>query len=381
MVFNIATDLSIQYEYPSGTWNEIVADSYEVDIDRGIDIEQNVFARPSIGTATVRMMKKSLADLLTGPTYKSNQSFRIRYKNNSGTYLNLFNGVIQNVSMSYVVEANKLEIVLIANDLMKVMLNTQLSSFSITGTQANRSFRNQMSALGSAVQAIDSRAVLSQWLSNGSSTTQWAWTWLDTPAGEIFNQFLDAELGWMWCTYDANQIRYATRLDINYLQGQTWNASDLKVSNVHSSDASHVCMDSIDLSYDSDSLVNKVKVMETQTTATSTSTNSTSVTAYGPQSGTFEVAFDNGGVSNLNAWAVAVAQAANPKSVKSVSVPALRRDGTLSNIVTVDIANTLQVEFASTGLSTLQEIYLLSRIGHTINADHWEVNLGLWRGI
>jgi hypothetical protein len=381
MVFNIATDLSIQYEYPSGTWNEIVADSYEVDIDRGIDIEQNVFARPSIGTATVRMMKKSLADLLTGPTYKSNQSFRIRYKNNSGTYLNLFNGVIQNVSMSYVVEANKLEIVLIANDLMKVMLNTQLSSFSITGSQTNRSFRTQMSALGSAVQAIDSRAVLSQWLSNGSSTTQWAWTWLDTPAGEIFNQFLDAELGWMWCTYDANQIRYATRLDINYLQSQTWNPSDLKVSNVHSPDASHVCMDSIDLSYDSDSLVNKVKVMEIQTTATSTATNSTSVTAYGPQSGTFEVAFDNGGASNLNAWAVTVAQAANPKSVKSVSVPALRRDGTLSNIVTVDIANTLQVEFASTGLSTLQEIYLLSRIGHTINADHWEVNLGLWRGI
>jgi hypothetical protein len=381
MVFNIATDLSIQYEYPSGTWNEIVADSYEVDIDRGIDIEQNVFARPSIGTATVRMMKKSLADLLTGPTYKSNQSFRIRYKNNSATYSNLFSGVIQNVSMSYVVEANKLEIVLIANDLMKVMLNTQLSSFSVTGTQANRSFRNQMSALGSAVQAIDSRAVLSQWLSNGSSTTQWAWTWLDTPAGEIFNQFLDAELGWMWCTYDANQIRYATRLDINYLQSQTWSSSDLTISNVHSSNTSHVCMDAIDLSYDSDSLVNKVKVMETQTTATSTSTNATSVTAYGPQSGTFEVAFDNGGVSNLNAWAVTVAQAANPKSVKSVSVPALRRDGTLSNIVGVDIANTLQVEFASTGLSTLQEIYLLSRIGHTINADHWEVNLGLWRGI
>lgn len=381
MTFDIKTDLSIQYEYPSGTWNQIVADSYEVNIDRGINIEQGVFARPDVGTAVVSLMKSNLSDLLTAPAYKSNQNFRIQYKSNSGTWLNLFNGLIQNVSMQYISETKKLAIQITANDLMKVLLNTQLTSFSITGASSARSFRLAMANLSSAVAAVDSRASVSQWLSNGSSTTQWAWTWLDTPAGEIYNQFLDAELGWMWCTYDANQIRYATRSDINYLQSVSWVSTDLTISNVHSNANYHICMNSIDLSYDSDLLVNKVKVTEGATTATSTASNASSISTYGAQSGTFEVTYDNGGLSNLNAWAVAVANAANPKSVKSVTVPALRRDGTISNAVGPDIANYLQVEFAATGFTTLQEIYLISRIGHTISADHWEINFGLWRGI
>jgi hypothetical protein len=381
MVFNIQTDLSIQYEYPSGTWNEIVADSFEVNIDRGIIVESNVFARPDIGTATVSLMKSSLADLLSGPAYKSNQNFRVRYKNNSGTFLNLFNGVIQNVGMHYVTETKKLAIQITANDLMKVVLGTQLSSFSITGSTSNRSFKNVMASLNSAVVAIDSRASVSQWLSGGSSTTQWANTWIDTPSGEIYNQLLDAELGWMWCTYDANQIRYATRSDITGLQGTAWGSTDLTVSNVHSSASYHVCMDSIDLTYNSDDIINQVKVTEMTTGISSTVTNTTSVTANGRQLGLFEVTFDYGGISTRADWATEVANAATPKRINSISVPALKRDGTVSNIVGPDIANTIQIEFASTGLPTLQETYLITRIGHTINADHWEVNFGLWKGM
>jgi hypothetical protein len=382
MVFNIQTDLSIQYEYPSGTWNEIVADSYEVDIDRGITIEKNVFARPDVGTAIIRLMKSSLSDMLNGPAYKSNQNLRIRYKTSSGTYNNLFNGIIQNVSMSYQVTNKKLAIEITANDLMKVMLNTQLSSFSVTGSAASlRSFRTVMGQLGSAVQTIDSRAVLSQWLSGGSGTTQRAYTWIDTSSGDIFTQFLDAELGWMWCTVYPNQIQYATRVDITTLQTQAWDSAALTISNVHSSASTHVCMDSIDLSYNSDDIANKVKVTDSVTTSTSTVTNATSVSNYGPQLGEFEVTFDNTGASTLAAWATEVANAATPRRINSVSVPALRRDGTISNIVGPDIGNTIQIEFASTGLTTLQEVHLITRIGHSITAEHWEMNLGLWRGI
>jgi hypothetical protein len=380
MPFDIKTDLRVQYEYPSGTWVSIQADTYSVDIDRGISVEEGVFARPDIGTAIVRLSKKSLSDLMTSPAYKSNQNFRIQYYSGS-TWLYLFSGIIQNVTIRYVAETNKLDIEIIANDLMKVLLNTRLTNYVISGSSAARSFRNVTNALGSAVTAIDSRCVLTQWLSQGSGTTQWAAGWDDTTAGEILTQFLDAELGWAWATKDSNLVRYATRNDINLIQSETWLSSNLTISNVHSSASNHVCMDQIDLSYDSDAIVNKVKVTEGLTTVTSTATNSSSVTNYGEQAGDFEVTFDNTGVSTLNAWAVAVATAASPKSIKSVSVPVIRDDGTPSIIANLDTALNIQVEFAAAGYTTLQELYLVSRINHSITADHWELTLGLWRGI
>jgi hypothetical protein len=379
MVFDIKTDLSIQYEYPSGTWNEIVGDSYEVDIDRGINVEQGVFARPDVGIATIRMMKSSLSDIVGTPAYKSNQNLAIRYKVGS-TYSTIFYGLIQNVSMQYLADAKKLEITITANDFAKVALNTQLSTFSITGTVSNRSFNNQMSALSSAIYAVDNRVTIGHNGSGGSSTTQWAWTWLDTPSGEILTQFLDAELGWCYSKATDPQMLYYSRADINTKQATTWSSSRDTVSNIHSSSVNHYCMDTIDLSYDSDALVNKVQVTETQTTASATSTNSGSVTAYGEQSGQFEVAYDTAGITNLASWASTVASAANPKSVKGFTSPAVRRDGTVSTLVNKEIGDVMQVEFTD-GSTTLQEIYLITRIGHTISADHWEVNIGLWRGI
>jgi hypothetical protein len=382
MTFDIKTDLRVQYEYPSGTWNSIQADTYAVDISRGIFVDSGVFARPDVGVATVTLSKKSLSDLLTTPAYKSNQNFRIQYYDgNTSTWEYLFYGLIQNVGIRYIAETKKLDITITANDFMKIILGTRLTNYSITGSSAARSFRNVMNALSTDVQAIDSRAVFQQLYANGSGTTQWATTWTDTTAGEILVQFLDAELGWLWSDKNSVLGLYATRNDINYLQGLTWLSTDLTVSNVHSTSSNHVCMDSIDLSYDSDAIVNKVKVLEGFTGATSTATNSTSVTNYGEQSGDFEVTFDNTGVSTLNAWAVAVATAATPKSIKSVSVPVIRDQGDVSVIARVDIADTLQIEFAAAGYTTLQEIYLVSRIGHTITADHWEMNIELWKGI
>jgi hypothetical protein len=380
MVFDIKTDLRVQYEYPSGTWNSIQVDTYSVDIDRGVSVEQGVFARPDIGTATVKLSKRSLSDLLTSPAYKSNQNFRIQYYTGS-VWLSLFSGVIQNVSISYVSETKKLDITIIANDLMKVLLNTRLTNYVISGSSTARSFRTVTNNLGTAVTAIDSRCVLSQWLSQGSGTTQWAAGWDETTAGEILTQFLDAELGWSWASKDSNQIYYATRNDINLIQSETWLSSNLTISNVHSTASNHVCMDFIDLSYDSDAIVNKVKVTEGLTTVTSTATNSSSVTNYGQQAGDFEVTFDNTGLSTLNAWAVAVANAASPKSIKSVSVPVILDSGNPSLIANIDIANNIQVEFAAAGYTTLQELYLVTRIGHSITADHWEMTLGLWKGI
>jgi hypothetical protein len=143
-------------------------------------------------------------------------------------------------------------------------------------------------------------------------------------------------------------------------------------------------MDSFILSYDSDELVNKVKanLYDAGSFISSvTVNNSTSITNDGEQRAEYNVTFDNTGASTLTQWATQVANAAALESVKSVSVPAIRRDGLVSNLAKVEIGDVQQVEFASTGLTTLQEKYMTSRIRHLITPDHWEIELDLWRGI
>jgi hypothetical protein len=375
MPFDIKTDISIQYEYAEDSWTELRCDSFEVEIDRGIDIEEGVFARPSVGTATVRLMKSSLADLVGTPQYKSNMPIKI----DASGYI-LFYGYIQNVSMAYVATTKKLEVVITAYDQTRIALNTRLSSFSITGTATAKSFRTVMTNLANAIRAVDTRVAWNQVGSGGSSTAANDYFEVDVISGDVLNMLLDAELGWFWANNNFG-CYWKTRADINTAQATTWSSSNPTISNVHSSSANHYCMDAIDYSYNSDDITNVVKVTETGGLATATSTNSTSVTDYGRQAQDYEVNFWNtSGLGTLGAWASQVSAAANPRSVKSVSVPAVRRDGTLSTIVDKDICYPMQVEFSAGG-TTLQEIYLISRIGHTITSEHWEVNLGLWRGI
>lgn len=378
MTFDIKEDIRVSYQLDDETVVYIDCDVYEVDIDRGIDIEQGVFARPSVGTATVSLMKDSLSDLVSGPAYRSDMPFQIEY--NDGSWKSLFFGYIQNISMAYVATTGKLQVTITAYDMTRVALNTRLPSFSITGSSTAKSFRTVMDNLEDAVRAVDSRTAWSQLGSGGSATAANDYFEVEVISGDIMNMILDAELGWFWA--DPNQVCYwKTRNDINTAQATAWSSSNPTISNVHSSSANHYCMDSIDYSYDSDSITNVVKVTEMGSLATATSTNSTSVADYGRQVADFEVNFWNtSGLTNLGAWASAVSGAANPRSVKSVTVPAVRRDGTLSTILSKDICYPMQVEFSAGG-TTLQEIYLISRIGHTISADHWEVNLGLWRGI
>lgn len=390
-VWDIAKDLRIQYgKIVSGvlTWYDIVADSYEVDIDRGINVEDQVFARPDVGTATVNLDKSSLTDFTQGTDYKSNMPFRIAYRpkpdSASTIWLTIFYGFIQNVSMNYNVDSHKLRISITANDTTKIMLNARLSTFDITGTSTQRTFRNVMSNLATAIAAVDSRVSLSQSGTGSSSTTQWAYSWIDTQAGSILNMLLDAELGWCYSQRSGANQYYLTRTDVDALQATAWSSSNPTVSNIHSNSVLHYCMNAIDLSYDSDQLVNSAKVVESVSTPASDKTkkNTTSITTYGEHTNNYEITMDVGAspYTKMSDWAQAVVDAADPKQIKSVECPAIRRDGTVSEVADTEIAETLQVEF-SDGTNNFQQVLLVKRIRHHISVDHWSVNLQLWKGI
>lgn len=547
-VFDIKTDLSIRYYNVSlSSYVEIVADSFEVDIDRGIEVENGVFTEGSVGTANIKMVKSSLNDFLGTPGYKANDYIEVRYKpapdSSPSLYNYLFSGYIQNVSMNYVNESGTLQIEIIANDIMKTFLNTQLASYSITGTVTQRSFRNCMINLSAAINSsVTFPAPYSFGIdfvpagAGGSSTTQSAFTWINTSSGEILNRILDAELGWIWAGYAPNKVQYLARTDVASLRAITYNPANATVSNVHFTNLitngtfevnttgwnpgvnttltrdttqfysgvasmkaqgtaftitafqfgtnttmtaaplskykasgwfradfnmkdifvqlayinsggttiqlqtsplsalkntgwtqvavtgvapagtvrvemrvtgnklaanqaaffidnaklenlttisnTHYCLDNIVLKYDSDLLVNKVRVTETNSGTSATASNTASITANGEQSGQYSVTYDAAGSpTTLANLATRIANSATIKQVQQVTVPVIRDDGKVSNIADYDIAYTLQVEFAQEPLPALQVVTIVSRINHVITPNHWEMNIGLWRGI
>jgi hypothetical protein len=246
-VFNIKTDLSIRYYNASiASYVEIVADSFEVDIDRGIDIEDGVFAQGSIGTAKIKLVKANLSDFLGTPGYKANDYLEIRYRSAPDTapliYNYLFTGFIQNVSMGYINESGTLQIEITVNDVMKTFLNTQLANFAISGTVAARSFRNCMINLSAAINSSVTfpTAILPSGIplvpagAGGSATTQYAFTWPgSTSSGEILSRFIDAELGWVWAAINQPKVQYFTRTDVASLRALTYNTASPTISNVH----------------------------------------------------------------------------------------------------------------------------------------------------
>jgi hypothetical protein len=542
-VFEISQNLSIRYFNATiGAFVEILADSFEVDIDRGIDVENGVFAEGAIGTATIKLVKKNLSDFLGTPGYKAGQQIDIRYQPTPDTnpliWNTIYGGWIQNVSMSYINESGALQIEITANDAMKIFQNTLIPSFSVTGTVVNRSFRNCMINLTSAINAATTYpggVSLSPLGAGASGTTQRAFTWLNTPAGEIASKFMDAELGWYF-TGNGGGVQYLARTDITTLQGVAFNSASPTVSNVHYSDlmtngnfevnttgwstlqgstaitrntstyymgvasarvantagnansfgvvtnttmtfvagdkvkasvwvkretnsgstrvqinfkngggstlgsatgaytatsvsewieidvtgvapagtvraemivnstksvsgnasifmdnaklqnltrisTNHYCLDSIDLKYDSDILVNKCVVIDGTTLTKSVASNTASITANGEQSGTFTVDFDPAGASTYAQFASRVANAATIKQVFGVTVPVVRDDGRIGDIANWGVGTNLQVEFASDPLPSLQQVSIVSRINHVITPDLWLMNIGLWRGI
>ncbi len=541
-VFDIAQNLSIRYFNATlGAYVEIVADSFEIDIDRGIDVENGVFADGAIGTAVVKLVKKNLSDFLGTPGYKSGQQFEIRYQPLPDSVPALYNiiyaGWIQNVSMHYVNESGALQIEITANDAMKVFQNTIIPSHSVTGTVVNRSFRNCMINLTAAINAnttYPGGVSLTALGAGASGTTQRATTFLNEPAGAIASKFMDAELGWYF-TGNTGGVQYLTRTDVSTLQAVTWNSASPTVSNVHFTNliangdfevnttgwtpganvtltrdtaqfysgtasmranstattitnytfqtnttmgasalskykasiwvraqantptvrvriayinaggttlqldsspftavtttswtelavtsvapvgtdrvelrveatktsaavgslwadlakidnltqisANHFCLDNIDLRYDSDILINKCVVIDATAGTRTVASNTANITANGEQSGTFTVDFDPAGASTYAQWASEVVNAATIKQVYGVTVPPIRDDGKIGDIANKGVGTTLQVEFAQAPLPALQVVSIVSRINHIITPQHWEMNIGLWRGI
>jgi hypothetical protein len=160
------------------------------------------------------------------------------------------------------------------------------------------------------------------------------------------------------------------------------NIDNAKLLNLTTISTNHYCLDSINLNYDSDILVNKAVVVDILGGTRTVASNTTSIAANGERADDFEVHFDSAaGPTTFANLASRIANAASIKQVYGVTVPVVRDDGVAGTIANFEVGDTLQVEFAQDPLPALQVVSIVSRINHIITPQHWEMNIGLWRAI
>jgi hypothetical protein len=163
--------------------------------------------------------------------------------------------------------------------------------------------------------------------------------------------------------------------------GVMW-IDNAKLQNLTTISANHYCLDSINLNYDSDILVNKAVVVDILGGTRTVASFPGSIAANGERADDFEVHFDSAaGPTTFANLASRIANAASIKQVYGVTVPVIRDDGVAGTIANFEVGDTLQVEFAQDPLPALQVVSLISRINHVITPQHWEMNIGLWRAI
>jgi hypothetical protein len=155
----------------------------------------------------------------------------------------------------------------------------------------------------------------------------------------------------------------------------------VELDNLTTISANHFCLDSLQLSYDSDNIVNRAVVIDSMTGARTVASNLSSINTNGVRADEFSVNLDPAGLSSYSALATRIANAATLKQIYGVVVPVVRDDGKVGNIANYEIGDTLQVEFAQDPLAPLRVVSIISRINHVITPTHWEMNIGLWRGM
>ncbi len=101
-----------------------------------------------------------------------------------------------------------------------------------------------------------------------------------------------------------------------------WSNTELTISNVHSSSVDHICMNAIDLVFDTDGLVNSAKVIDDSSKVDYTKKNTTSISTYGEWPADFIIDMDIGSSphTRLQDWAQAVVDAADITNTTEVNL-------------------------------------------------------------
>lgn len=407
--FNIATDVHFKVKAktgfiigksPIGGYDGLATDAplawydygpavYSIDIDRSIAVDQSLFIKPQVGTATVRIQYDTVDPMFSASLSPGYQVNIMADTNSSGGVapVSLFNGYIDSVSTTY----TPLGVTLIevhCVDYMQKLLNTQIT-FSYATTD---NWKTRITALYNTIATAigygppnpygPSLVFVNTTTANpnGNCTIPAYATSQTVNSGEWFTKWLDAEGATAWITGDG-YLQICAR---DY--GTPYVTVPVATDDINYTSESTIMYSDINLTYDAKDALNSLIVSSSATTGVTTAykKNQASIDLYGEFAQ--QVSLDVWGTNDAINWANDITLYDASRRVESITYPQIRPlNGEMRvryYILGIDLTQKVTVNYtAPVSGYTFSATNMVTRVQHSITTDNWITTLELWKGV
>lgn len=352
--------------FDSFEWQPIQAEVTAINQFNGGTISQGTIYQAQPGTVEVTLQSDTF-DPLQNPGVRAGIPIRIRVLDDDLLLdeWTMFRGKVTDLNLSYSLDG-KTTIRLQAADALLDIMNFRHSTFSTPITTSEIILETAIEPAGYAVyyslpSDVANAAISDTGLFNG----------------DIINQTLQTELGWLYGYYGIGPdgVQFESRGIVSLHQSTP--SPNYVFSNTHSLAASHYCFNDIQVVSTENEMANSIVArLDTNPAIMTIANNTDSIDLYGYRS--IELTANVTALSDLVAWANALVRRQPIQRVAQIGTNPVVDDGTLKNIAQINVGDVVTVDYDRPS-GTIGGNYVVSNYSHEINADAWQTTLYLWQ--
>lgn len=370
--------------YEPTEWQDFACEVYQVDTDRGVNLDMNIVTQESPGTATMSFRGGQL-DPAQNSLIAINVPVRIKVIPEPDTaptvYGYLFYGFIDSINVRYDEQGETYVDINASDFLSKIMLIEQdhYTPYFYTppyGELSGSRFDNLMATAAAVYPSatFTASAYCKTWMDNGAITEP-------KNLGEYISDLVNAEGGFIRQSVSERQIQFVGR---DFYPTFEYEHSDnvaqpswFGFSNVHNADPDHWCMTNCEMSYDLNT-PNKLRVeLLADSNTFSETSDPDAILRYGESAQTWSI---NGrDQDDVDQMTTDLNVTADNNRVKVVSTSMIRSDGKLRTCWSVEPVISAVRVYMDFSPTPLNQSYRVARVRHTITSDSWDSDFELWR--
>ena len=353
-------------------WESIQADIVDCEITYGSSVIDGFSAPLEPGTMNLTMQSLTY-DPFNNLNIRSGTQIAFNYRQNPttapSTFLQIFYGAIDTVSVTYDPVTSLNTITIRAVSTCRDFLNKNITTWNTTGATTRAA---QLAKL----QTLTGYGVTDA--SFGYDYTYAVEYKTDITAGDV--------LAGITTTERAIAFQYAN--SPYNIAVQNWNAiatnlnpgtPGVTFSNTHSTGLDHACISDLEITYDASQIYNVIKAsLDIVPSVTGVRRLADSITFFGERPTTQVLHLANDSVQLTN-WLNNYPDVWVGKRVKSVTTPMIRRDHKLADVSKLEPLDVVRVNVSRTGY-TIDQTSIITKVTHTITPDTWFANIELWNG-
>ena len=352
----------------------LINDVYSIETNIGYDLEAGIFARPTVGTATVQL-KGSKYDPNFDNRFRPNVYVQIKARPEAyggATFVPIFTGYIQSITTEYTKDGLTLVTLNLVDKIQK-LLNGVFTSWTSSGVAASTT-TNMAQAI--ALSGFTGDYSLS---SDGQTNLMSIQNETYAQSSDIYNRIISAEGGYL-VAKPGGEIYFYKRNTYQSLAIDPYFELTSEAWDGYTDGWTKTTYNDIAIQNDSTNLVNKINAeLYTDTNIKAVAEDGDSIALYGEQS-TY-ITPDLYNITYLQNFVNDISFAAPELTVSSIEFSAITRSGYLHvKPVLVEPHFTVKITFINDTVNFTGN-FLVNKVKHSITADNWYTTLETWKGI